>query len=131
MLGWGGANSPLRQLRVVRACGVGGQGPSWPWVVVLTRACCEAFRESGGSRGSVLVDAGVRQVASQLLTARSQAGWKGDSPYLGTTRILGKEKGFWQLLSSASPRLLTLASRLDGHLLAAVASASGGDGGHP
>lgn len=32
-----------------------------PWGAVLPGACCEAFWESGGSRGPVLVDAGGRQ----------------------------------------------------------------------
>lgn len=49
---------------------------------------------------------------------------------MGKTRIL--EGGLWQLLSLwPSPRLLTLASRLDGDLLAAVAPASRGDSSYP
>lgn len=53
---------------------------------------------------------------------------EGDSLYLGRTGIL--EGGFWRLLP-LRPGLLTLARRLNGDLLAAVAPASGGDGSHP
>lgn len=54
--------------------GVEFGGGTGPWVSVLPRACCEAFWESGGSRGPVLVDAGGRQVAGQLLTDRQVGG---------------------------------------------------------
>lgn len=60
-----------------------------PWLAVLPRACCEAFWESGGSRGPVLVRAGGRRAAGQPLTARSPTGWREDIPSRGRIEILG------------------------------------------
>lgn len=73
--------------------------------------------------------AGGRQAVSQLLTVRPQTGWR------ETTRVGENHHSRRGLLAVSAlnpcPRLLTLASRLDGHLLTAVAPAGGGDGGHP
>ena len=111
--------------------GVGDQG-AFCWaarLVAWPRACCEPFWESGGSRGPVLVGAGGRQAASQLLTARPQTGWR-ETSRVGENRH--SRRGLLAVSAlSPLPRLLTLASRLDGHLLAAVAPAGGSDGGHP
>lgn len=100
-----------------------------PRLVAWPRACHEPFWESGGSRGPVLVGAGGKQAASQLLTARPQTGGR-ETTRVGENRHSGRGLLAVSALSP-HPRLLTLASRLDGHLLAAVAPAGGGDGGHP
>lgn len=88
------------------------------------QACHEALWAAGGSRGPVLVDAGARPWASPSDRV------EGDIPHLCRTRI--PEKSAWKLLSLwPSPRLLTLASRLDNDLLTAVAPAGRGHGRHP
>lgn len=85
-----------------------------------------------GSQGAAEAHLGGcgREAGGRLLgTARPHRGG-GETPHLVRTRILAG--GFWQLLSLwPSPRLLTLAGRLNGDLLAAVAPAGGGNGGHP
>lgn len=97
--------------------------------------------EGSGAASSLLCGCqGVRgQQRPSLGGCRREAGGRPALCSQGTDRVEGKHPLFGENQNSSRglpagslcPRLLTLAGRLDGDLLAAVAPAGGGDGGHP
>lgn len=81
------------------------------------------------SQGAAEAQCWWMQEGGRWPASSSQAGWRGDIPF---EENQNSRRGPLKLLSLwSSPRLLTLASRLNGDLLAAVAPAGGGDGSYP
>lgn len=109
---------------------MGGPGCSVP--SAPGELCClEPVVRLSGSQGAAEVQSWWMREGGRCQPApHSQVTEReeGETPYLGRSRIL--EGGFRPLLS-LRPWLLTLARRLNGDLLTAVAPASRGDSGHP
>lgn len=106
---------------------------SWPRCLYESGpkiACCVTFLESGGSRG-LFFGPCRRETSGQLLTATVTGSGEGDIALLGKNQNSAKE--LLEVSKNPCPRSrpLTLASRLDGDLLAAVPPACRGDRGHP